>query len=145
MGTSFVKYQGRGFWSWDGYLEHVLALLADQIGDSTDQTWLVELRDHWRSQSSGIFGGWIHPQLDEFLTDDKRREVVLGMLNRIILTPGLSREARETAQLFEALLRGQLHTDASSKLDYMVSGSHPYEWSLRNQSKIRDRSEESTE
>lgn len=108
-------------------------------------TWLVELRDHWRSQSSGVFGGWIHPKLDDFLTDDKRREVVLGMLNEIRMTPGLSREAHETAQLFEALLRGQLHTDESSKLDYMVSGPHPYEWSLRNQSKMRDRSEESTQ
>lgn len=34
MSTSFVEYQGRGFWSWDGYLEPVLALLANQIGDS---------------------------------------------------------------------------------------------------------------
>ena len=29
VGTSFVEYQGRGFWSWDGYLEHVLFLFAE--------------------------------------------------------------------------------------------------------------------
>ena len=146
MSTSFVEYQGRGFWSWDGYLEHVLALLANQIGESPNQTWLAELRNHWRSQSSGTFRGWIHPNLDEFLTDDKRREVVLGLLNEILLMPGLSREAQETAQLFEALLRRQVHTDASSKLDYMVSGPQPYEWSLRDQSnEMRDRSDERNE
>ena len=66
MSSSFVEYRGRGFWSWDGYLEHVLALLADRIGSSPKQEWLVQLRDHWSTQSSGAFSGWIHPKLDEF-------------------------------------------------------------------------------
>jgi hypothetical protein len=80
MSSSFVEYRGRGFWSWDGYLEHVLTLLADSIGSVPTQEWLADLRDHWRTQSSGAFSGWIHPNLDEFVTSDERREAVLALL-----------------------------------------------------------------
>lgn len=133
MSSSFVEYRGRGFWSWDGYLEHVLALLADRIGSSPKQEWLVQLRDHWSTQSSGAFSGWIHPKLDEFVTSDERRETVLALLGDIISQPSLTLEAKQTAKLIESLLRGQLTTDASSPLDYMVSGAHPYKWSEDDQ------------
>lgn len=130
MSTSFVEYHGRGFWSWDGYLEHVLALLADRIGSSTEQEWLAELRDHWRTQSLGGFRGWINPRLDEFVTCEERMERVLALLEGIISQLGVTSEVEQTARLLQALLRGQLNTDASSPLDYMVSGSQPYKWSL---------------
>jgi hypothetical protein len=130
MSTSFVEYRGRGFWSWDGYLEHVLALLADRIGSSPQQGWQAELRDYWRTQSSGSFRGWINPKLDEFVTSEERCEALLALLGGIISQPGLTPEAQQTARFMDALLRGQLNTDASSPLDYMVSGSQPYEWSL---------------
>ncbi len=130
MSTSFVEYRGRGFWSWDGYLEHVLALLADHIGSSPKYEWLAQLRDHWNTQSSGAFRGWVAPKLDEFLTSDERREAVLALLEDIISQPSLTREAEQTARLLAALLRGQMNTDVSSPLDYMVSGPHPYKWSV---------------
>jgi hypothetical protein len=133
MSTSFVEYRGRGFWSLDDYLEHVLALLADRIGESPNEKWLADLRDHWRTQSSGDFRGWIHPKLDEFLASDDRRDAVLGLLDDITSQPDLSREARETAKLLDSLLRGQMTTDASSPLDYMVDGTHPYKWSKNDQ------------
>jgi hypothetical protein len=131
MSTSFVEYRGRGFWSLDDYLEHLLALLADRIGISPSQAWLADLRDHWRTQSSGDFRAWIHPKLDEFLTSDDRRDAVLTLLDGTASQPDLSREARETARLLQALLRGQITTNASSPLDYMISGSHPYKWSVK--------------
>jgi hypothetical protein len=53
MGSSFVEYHGRGFWSWDGYLEHLLFLLANGIGPTPEESWLNDLRDHWQSQASG--------------------------------------------------------------------------------------------
>jgi hypothetical protein len=130
MSTSFVEYRGRGFWSFDGYLEHALTLLADQIGDSPNDEWLAELRDHWRAQSSGVFSGWIHPNLDEYLTSEQRHEQVLSLLRKVLSHTQLQREARETLELFEALLCGHLTTDASSPLDYMVSGPHPYKWAV---------------
>ena len=129
MSTSFVEYRGRGFWSWDGYLEHVLALLADRIGSSPNQDWLAEMRDHWRTQSSGNFRGWIHPKLDEFVTGDEQREAVLALLEGIKSQPDITPEAEQTARLFAMLLLDELKTDASSALDYMVTGPHPYTWS----------------
>lgn len=130
MSTSFVEYRGRGFWSWDGYLEHVFSLIADRIGGSPKEEWLAQLRDHWRSQSSGAFRGWINPKLDEFVTSDERRETVLALVEGIISQSSITREAEKTARLMDALLRGQLNTDASSPLDYMVSGPQPYKWSV---------------
>lgn len=133
MSTSFVEYQGRGFWSWDGYLEHVLALLARRIGSSPREQWLAQLRDHWRTQSSGAFRGWIDPKLDEFLKSEERRETILGLLDSIMSEPGLTPEAEQTFRLLKALLRGQLTTDVSSPLDYMVGGPQPYDWSVEKQ------------
>lgn len=94
MSSSFVEYNGRGFWSWDGYLEHVLTLMANRIGNSPNQEWLADLRDHWREQSSGAFRGWIHPNFDEFLTDIQRREIVLNLLKDIRDDPS-SRERQK--------------------------------------------------
>jgi hypothetical protein len=114
MGSSFVEYRGRGFWSRDDYLEDVLALLAHAVGDSPSEAWWSDLRDHWRLQSSGYFNGWIHPKLDEYLINDERRTEVLS----------LTEEAEQTLKLLKALLMGELSTDASSSLDYMVTGKH---------------------
>jgi len=120
MSSSFVEYRGHGFWSRDLFLEPVLALLAERIGDSANQDWLKDLRDHWRNQSSGDFRGWIHPNLDEFITSEDRREAILRLLNIITSQPDVTSEVRETANLFAALLRDEIKTDASSPLDYMV-------------------------
>jgi hypothetical protein len=109
----------------DDYLEHVLAELASDIGASPEQKWLADLRDHWRLQSSGNFRSWIHPKLDEFLLNEDRRNVILGLLDGIASKSDLKPEVRETAKLMAALLRGQITTDASSPLDYMVSGTPP--------------------
>jgi hypothetical protein len=108
MSTSFVEYRGRGFWSFDGYLEHALALL------------------------SGAFKGWIHPDFDEYLTHEERRERVLSLLREVLSNTQRAREARETLDLMEALLRGHLNTDASSAPDYMVSGPQPYKWVVQS-------------
>lgn len=126
MGSSFVEYRGQGFWSYDGYLEDVLALLAHAIGDSPSEAWWSELRDHWRLQSSGDFNGWIHPNLDGYLTSDERRTAVLTLVENIASRPDLRKEAQQTLALLTALLMGELSTDASSPLDYMVKGPHPY-------------------
>jgi hypothetical protein len=81
---------------------------------------LSELRDHWRLQSAGYFNGWIHPKLDEYLTSDERRTAVLKLVDNIALRPDLTEEANQTLALLIALLKGELSTDASSPLDYMV-------------------------
>lgn len=139
MGSSFVEYHGRGFWSWDGYLEHLLFLLANGIGPSPEESWLNDLRDHWQSQASGVFGGWIHPQLDEYITSEERLKVILKLIDGVLSRPGVPEEAGKTAELMRSLLVGQITTDASSPLDYMVSGEHPYEWWVQRNAEIEDK------
>jgi hypothetical protein len=121
MSTSFVKYHGRGFWSWDGYLEPLLALLADEIGPSPGQAWLDELRDHWCSQASGVFSAWIHPNLDEYVTSEERLKTVIALIKAVTSNRDVPREVKETGLLMESLLKGEIATDESSPLDYMVS------------------------
>lgn len=128
MGTSFVKYKGHGFWSWDGYLEHLFTLLAERIEGSEPEEWLRQACDHWRRQSSGDFGGWIHPDLDDYVTTKERR---LSMVNHVQLLSrriDLTREVRETMTMLIALLNEEIQTDESSPLDYMVTGPQPYKW-----------------
>ena len=139
MGTSFVDYKGHGFWSWDGYLEHLLFLLSEAIGPSPDDSWLNEVRDHWREQSSGVFSAWIHPDLDEYITSEERRSVILALIEHIVSTPDVTQEVLETAQFMRRLLLGDITTTESSPLDYMVTGKHPYEWWVRRNA-TRDRS-----
>ena len=120
MSTSFVDYRGHGFWSWDGYLEPLLALLADEIGPSPGQAWLDELRDHWREQASGVFSAWVHPDLDEYVTSEERLETVIALIKVVTAKRDVPQEVKETGWLMESLLRGEITTDESSPLDYMV-------------------------
>ena len=131
MGTSFIGYKRRGFWSWDGYLEHLLFLLSEAIGPSPHESWLNEVRNHWREQSSGDFSAWIHPDLDEYVTSEERRSVILALIEHVVSTRNVTPEVLETAQLMRRLLLGEVTTTESSPLDYMVSGNHPYEWRVR--------------
>jgi hypothetical protein len=98
MGTSFVEYRGHGFWSWDGYLEHVLFLLAETIGPAPDELWLEEVRDYWRLQASGVFSAWIHPQLGEFVNSEERLKVILRLIADTISRPGTTREAVQSSR-----------------------------------------------
>lgn len=136
MGTSFVEYRGHGFWSWDGYLEHTLFLLAEAIGESPQELWLNELRDHWREQASGIFTGWIHPNLDDYLTSEDRRNVILTLIEDVRSSADVTPEVTATAEFLRRLLLGEITTDAASPLDYMVSGEHPYEWWVRRNAEM---------
>lgn len=128
MGSSYVEYRGKGFWSWDGYLEHALALLADEIGPEHSMQWLADARQHWQRQSSGAFAGLVDPSLDQFVLRDEHRQVLLGLLQSVACRSDATPEVTATIQLLTALLREELSTDASSPTDYMVSGQHPYAW-----------------
>lgn len=90
--------------------------------------WLAHARHHWREQSSRVFSGWIHPNLDEYLTSDERRQILLTLLGILSSRRDITREVEETAELLRKLLTGDLKTDESSPLDYMVTGAHPYKW-----------------
>lgn len=136
MATSFVSYKGHGFWSWDGYLEHLLFLLSEAIGPAPDESWLNDVRAHWREQATGSFSAWIHPDLDEYITSEEKRSVILALIEQVVSSPSVTQEVLETAQLMRRLLLGAITTTESSPLDYMVSGKHPYEWWVRRNTTI---------
>jgi hypothetical protein len=131
MSTSYVEFRGKGFWSWDGYLEDVLQLLALHPVATDSPAWLTNARQHWLEQASGIFRGWIHPELDEILYAEERRLAFVAVVQAISLRTDLTPEAQATLRLLERLVQGEITTDASSPLDYMVSGNHPYRATLR--------------
>lgn len=126
MSTSYVEFRGKGFWSWDGYLEGALRLLAEATIPDDDPEWLVSARQHWLTQASGVFSGWVHPKFDELLATEDRLQVFFQLTDAVLRRNDLPREARATLHLLIALIRGELSTDASSPLDYMVSGQFPY-------------------
>jgi hypothetical protein len=126
MSTSYVEFREYGFWSWDGYLEDVLRLLAEATIADDDPAWLTTARQHWLTQASGVFSGWIHPKFDELLPTEDRRQVFFELAEAASRRDDLTPEARSTLQLLIALIRGELRTDASSPRDYMVSGEFPY-------------------
>jgi hypothetical protein len=120
MGSSFVDYRGRGFWSHDAYIERFLGLLASAATSLPDEVWLHEAGEHWRLQASGVFNGWVHPLFDDYLSNDQRRLVVLALVSDVRERAGSERELKQTCELVQKLLMGDLTTDASSPLDYMV-------------------------
>lgn len=126
MSTSYVEFRGHGFWSFDPYLEHFFSALAASIPQDAP-TWLEAARAHWLEQSGGAFAGWMRPRFDEFASDEGRRAALIILVESLV---GSARrpELRATAEFVRELLSGQMKTDASSPLDYMVSGDHPYEW-----------------
>src|SRR5437867_636619 len=95
MSTSFVEYRGQGFWSWDGYLDHVLALLAETIPDESGISRLSEVRSHWREQSSGAFAGWTEEQ----------REAILKIVEAVTHRAGITPEAKASLQLLATFRR----------------------------------------
>jgi hypothetical protein len=122
VGSSFTEFNGRGFWSRDHFLEGWLRELAAECrGHTPSRPWLEAACEHWELQATGIFNGWVHANLDELLTDAER----------VSLTTSISESVRDkfppdhplnrTGELFVRLLKGELTTDASSPLDYMVS------------------------
>ncbi len=125
MSSSYVEYRGHGFWSFDPYLEHLLALLAEAGQKIPNQAWLAEACSHWRAQSSGSFAGWIHPMLDEYVTSDERRSILGSILETAISGSGVTTEVKKTAELLRLLIEEQLETDQTSPLDYMVQGPKP--------------------
>ncbi len=122
MGSSFTEFKGYGFWSRDYFLEEWLRELAAECRKQIPyQSWLVAACEHWELQATGIFNGWVHANLDEFLTDAERESLITSISEKVRDRFPLNRPLNQTGDLFVRLLKGELNTDASSPLDYMVS------------------------
>jgi hypothetical protein len=79
MGSSFVEFQGNGFWVRDSALEIWLSLLVEQIDrDPSPSPWLQDLREQWHVATMG-FIGCVPTALDEHLATADRTAVTLSL------------------------------------------------------------------
>src|SRR5687768_6261953 len=121
MGSSFINFRGRGFWSTDDYIEDLASEVAAAINAAADgEEWLSQLASHWQLQSSGDFSGWIHLRLDEFLTSEERSKRLRALIQSVVGRYLLEHVVHRTGALMLRLLDGALTTDASSPLDYLI-------------------------
>jgi hypothetical protein len=117
MGTSYVEFRKHGFWSRDSFLSGWLTTLIGEVRPAVPKApWLQPLISHWEIQTE-IDGGCMALDLDSFLQDDEKRDCILSAgASALMRTPD---ESKRTGQLFLALLRGEVMTDASSPIDYL--------------------------
>lgn len=80
MGSTTVQWKGRRFEATDAALAVWLELLISEIKAMKHApAWLREAADDWHLQATAGFGFGVTPELDEFIIDDERRNIVLGI------------------------------------------------------------------
>lgn len=121
MGSSFTNFRGHGFWSRDDYIEDLAREVAAAVNaDESKEEWLSQLASHWQLQSSGAFSGWVHLRLDEFLVSEERRKRLCAVVESVMDAHPSEHPTHRTGALMRRLLHGEMTTDASSPLGYMV-------------------------
>lgn len=85
MATSFVSINDNGFWMLDSVLELWLRLLALHIEDPTEGEVIGrEIRDNWLLASRGYFLAHIPVNLDEAVSTQEGREIVIRAINSLL-------------------------------------------------------------
>ena len=122
MGSSFTEFKGYGFWSRDYFLEEWLRhLSAECRKQNLLPPWLAAACEHWELQATGIFSGWVSANLDEFLIDEEGVSLIISISEAAKSRLPADHHLYKTGDLFIRLLKGELTTNASSPLDYMVT------------------------
>jgi len=117
MGSSYIEYQGFGFWSRDAYIESwLLTLMTEMRKRPEPEPWQSALMEHWHVQIE-IDGGCMSLDLDEFLIDSARERTVLSLAKQAL--PSSEPHGRRTGELLIQLLEGQLRTNEASLVDYL--------------------------
>ena len=85
MGSSFTRYQGKGFWTRDGQIEVWLYLLVAEIDRlESPPEWLRELRQDWLVQSTLGASGCVSAGLDDVATSLERVETLVELSYRAL-------------------------------------------------------------
>jgi hypothetical protein len=85
MGSSFIEYRGFGFWSFDPFIERLAGEVAAAIeNQKEEEEWQADLGAHWKLQASGDFHGWVHLNLDEFLTGEERNKQIRSVVQTVV-------------------------------------------------------------
>jgi hypothetical protein len=116
MGSSYVQYEGFGFWSRDNYISEWLEhLIAEMNKDSERTEWQRQLIAHWELQKD-IDGGVMWLGLDEFVSDHRKRDSLKRYCSQAVAN--CTGFGKRTGELFIQLLDGDLKTNAASPIDY---------------------------
>lgn len=99
MGSSYVVFNGLGFWANDTSLQVWLRLMIDEARRRAvcDQPWLADAAELWGVQLHMV-SGCISPSLDEIATDHERKDVLLALANsvrRALTAEGLFLSAKQ--------------------------------------------------
>ncbi len=80
VGSTYIDYGDLGFWAWDGTLEVWYGLIGTAArGVHPGSAWLAELSEHWLQLARERWSGVMVARLDEYLTSEERRLVVLEL------------------------------------------------------------------
>jgi hypothetical protein len=85
MGSTSVTWKGRTFAATDAEVGIWLELLVKEIQAMNHApAWLRDAADEWHLQATAGFGFGVTPGLDRVVTDDERRDIVLGISRRAL-------------------------------------------------------------
>ncbi|HYE19457.1 MAG TPA: hypothetical protein VEA69_13485 [Tepidisphaeraceae bacterium] len=98
MGSSYIEYDGQGFWARDELIELWLRIFSDLTADdATDDEWFGQVRREFRELATTGFVGCVDPRLDALIDGraDRRTkllrqsEAVISVVGRLpdVLTP----------------------------------------------------------
>ncbi len=113
MSASFIKFGGVGFWTRDGVIERFAGEVATALKNSQPrETWTDEVIAHLTLQSTGVFNGWVHLSLDEFLDTEEKRERMRHVVALVGSRYPVDDPLHQTGALLMRLLDGQITTTA---------------------------------
>jgi len=142
MGTSYVEFIGKGYWTHDAFLEGLSYLLAREFSKlENKEKWQIDLIERWTDAATAGFVGCVPSSIKYFDTHDKvqlLRATLINILNQLsenenYLTVTELNENKvgqggwniidvkrliNIVQLTFDLIDGKLKTDASSPIDY---------------------------
>ena len=111
-----MEYKKFGFWTRDSYLSNWTTVFIEEINQlPVIEGWQQRMTEHWLVQIE-IDGGCMSMNLDEFLADDAKKNVVLSLAQACLRR--CAESCKRTGELFIELLSGRLKTTVSSPIDY---------------------------
>jgi hypothetical protein len=85
MASSFISFGEFGFWANDSFVEAMQLCLINEIEKSQISSieWLNLFKTELALQSFPMIYGGMSMELDEFLTEDTKKLIVIGLLDKI--------------------------------------------------------------
>jgi hypothetical protein len=86
MATSFIDFNGKGFWIRDNILTLTLCFLHTKMSERDLPLWAVEFRRLIKENAIGNFYGFVDVELDKCLINVERRNWFMEVLDETKVT-----------------------------------------------------------